>query len=108
MSDAVEEIKAAGPELDAEIQEAFFGAIGRTEPKPFSTDSGAAMELLDKLHQAAWFWRLDSVQGGYICTVQRIVGELTQRNPERKTFQIGAATIPLAICLAALKTCGKN
>ena len=103
-----EETRQAGPDLDADIQEAIFGPVGRTEPKPFSTDMLAAMELLETLHKAAWFWRLDSVMGGYICTLQRIVGDLKKPNPERKTIQVGAATIPLAISLAAVRINGQE
>lgn len=95
----------AGPELDSEIEEAFFGAVGRNEPRLFSTEMEPAAVILYKLHKSGWFWRLDSVPNGVICTVQCLTPNgKDPKNPERKTFQVGAATIPLAICLAALKT----
>jgi len=97
--------REAGRDLDADIEEAFFGPIGRDEPRYYSTDMEPASVLLDKLHKEGWFWRLDSVPGGVICTVQCLTPNgKDPKNPERKTFQIGAATIPLAISLAALKT----
>lgn len=101
-------MQEASRNLDADIGEAFFGLLGRQEPRFYSTDYEAAFAVLDKLHQQTWFWRLDSVMGGVICTVQKIVGDIQKPNPERQTFQVGAATVPLAICLAALKTCGKS
>ena len=97
----------AGQELDADIAEAFFGAVGRYEPRPFSTEPEPAVALLYKLHAQGYFWRLDSVMGGVICTLQKIVGDPKSKNPERLTFQVGAATLPLAICSAALKAIKK-
>lgn len=91
-------------ELEADIEEAFFGAIGRNEPRRFTTEFEPAMLLLYKLHEQGFFWRLDSVPNGVICTLQRLVGDLKKPNPERQTFQIGAATIPLAIAEAAMQT----
>jgi|SRR5580693_4355271 hypothetical protein len=105
MSEASEETRQAGPDLDADVEEAFFGAVGRTEPRRFSTDVEPAIVILDKLHAEGWFWRLDSVPKGYICTVQCLVpGGKDPKNPERRTYQVGAKTLPLSICLAALKT----
>jgi hypothetical protein len=96
--------REAGQDLDADIEEAFFGAIGRTEPRRFSTDVEPAIVILDKLHKEGYFWRLDSVPSGYICTIQCLVpGGKDPKNPDRKTIQIGAKTLPLAISLAALK-----
>ena len=97
----------AGQELDADIEEGFFGAIGRNEPRLFSTQPEPAVTLLYKLHAQGWFWRLDSVMGGVICTLQKIVGDPKSKNPDRLTFQVGAPTLPLAICSAAIKTLGK-
>lgn len=97
----------AGPELDSDIEEAFFGAVGRNEPRLFSTEFEPAMVILYKLHDDGWFWRLDSVQGGIICTVQKALGDPANPKTQRQTFQIGAPTIPLAICLAALRTRSK-
>lgn len=101
----VEKAPEAGRELDAEIGELFFGPVGRNEPKYFSTDTDAAIAVLYKLHEQGWFWRLDSVPGGIICTVQRLAEDPTKvKDPKRQTYQVGAATLPLAICSAALKT----
>jgi hypothetical protein len=97
----------AGEELDTIVSEGFFGIVGRNPPKKFSTEVEPAAELLEKLHTLGWFWRLDSVMGGVICTLQKIVGDPKKsRNPERLTFQVGAATLPLAICSAAVKVIG--
>lgn len=95
----------AGQELDCDIEERFFGLVGRDEPAPYSTDGSTALLLLNKLHAEGWFWRLDSVPNGVICTIQCLTPNgKDPKNPERKTFQVGAATLPLAICLTALKT----
>lgn len=95
----------AGPELDKEIEVQFFDAINKEEPRFFSTEIEPAMLLLDKLHQQGYFWRLDSVPRGVIFTVQCLTPNgKDPKNPERKTFQVGASTIPLAISLGALKT----
>lgn len=94
----------AGSELDAELHEGFFGAVGRNEPPAYSTDIAAAALLLDKLHKAGWFYRIDSVPSGVIVTVQCLTAKGDPKNPERLTHQIGAATLPLGISLAALKT----
>ena len=100
-----EKSRDAGRDLDADIEEAFFGKIGRDEPRFFSTEIESAMIVLDKIHKEGWFWRLDSVPNGVIFTVQCLTPNgKDPKNPERKTFQVGAATIPLAICLCALKT----
>lgn len=105
MDNKTEVTRQAGRDLDAEIDEAFFGALGRNEPKYFSTEMEPAAVILDKLHKEGWFWRLDSVPSGVIFTVQCLTPNgKDPKNPERKTFQIGASTIPLAICLGALKT----
>jgi hypothetical protein len=108
METQTELIREAGPDLDADIEEAFFGAVGRNEPKHYSTELEPAAVILDKLHQKGYFWRIDSVPKGVIFTVQCLVpGGKDPKNPDRRTFQIGAQTIPLAICLGALKTVGK-
>jgi Phage ABA sandwich domain len=100
-----EKSREAGRDLDSDIEEAFFGAVGRIEPRFFSTEIEPAMVVLDKIHKEGWFWRLDSVPNGVIFTVQCLTPNgKDPKNPERKTFQVGAATIPLAICLGALKT----
>lgn len=104
MENKTEITREAGPDLDAEIQEAFFGAVGRTEPKAYSTQLDPAAILLDKLHKEGWFYRIDSVPNGVIVTVQCLTGKGPKNNPERRTYQIGAPTLPLGICLAALKT----
>ena len=104
----VEKAPEAGRELDAEIGELFFGPMGRNEPKYFSTDIEDSIAVLYKLHDDGWFWRLDSVQGGFICTLQRLAEDPRKvKDPKRQTFQIGAKTLPLAICTAALKTRSK-
>ena len=101
----MEEItRKAGPELDEELEVAFFGAVGRNEPRHFSTELEPAAVLLDKIHKEGWFYRIDSVPNGVIVTVQRLTGKGDPKNPERLTYQIGANTLPLGIALAALKT----
>jgi len=108
MENKTELVRQAGPDLDAEIQEGLFGAVGRDEPRPYSTEIESASIILDKLHKNGYFWRLDSVPNGVIFTVQCLVpGGKDPKNPDRRTFQIGAPTISLAICLGALKTIGK-
>lgn len=104
MENKIEITREAGQDLDADIQEAFFGAVGRDEPKPFSTELEPAAVVLDKLHKEGWFYRIDSVPNGVIVTVQCLTGKGDPKNPERLTYQIGANTLPLGICLAALKT----
>jgi hypothetical protein len=104
MENKTELVRQAGPELDAEIQEAFFGAVGRDEPKAYSTDIEPSYKLLSKLHKEGWFYRIDSVPNGIIVTLQCLTGKGPKNNPERLTYQIGAPTLPLGICLAALKT----
>lgn len=104
MENKTEITREAGSDLDAEIQEAFFSAVGRTEPKAYSTQIESAAVLLDKLHKEGWFYRIDSVPNGVIVTVQCLTGKGPKNNPERRTYQIGASTLPLGICLAALKT----
>ena len=104
MENQTEIMSQAGPDLDADIEEAFFGAIGRNEPRHFSTSLESAVLVLDKLHKEGWFYRIDSVPNGVIVTVQCLTGKGDPKNPERRTYQIGAKTLPLGICLAALKT----
>jgi len=99
--------REAGPELDSEIQEAFFGPVGRNEPAHYSTSVEAACIILDKLHKEGWFYRIDSVPNGVIVTVQCLTGGGKKDNPERLTYQIGAKTLSLGICLAGLKTRSK-
>lgn len=108
MENKTELTRAAGPDLDGDIQEAFFGAVGRDEPKEYSTEIKPAYELLTKLHKEGWFYRIDSVPNGVIVTMQCLTGKGPKNNPERLTYQIGASTLPLGICLAALKTCGET
>lgn len=104
MENRTEVTREAGPDVDSEIQEAFFGAVGRDEPRHYSTELEPAAVILDKLHKEGWFYRIDSVPNGVIVTVQCLTGKGPKTNPERLTYQIGAPTLPLGICLAALKT----
>lgn len=53
-----------------------------------------AFSTLEALHKQGWFWRLDSVHDGVICTMQ---------NLKRKTYQIGAPTVTEAINACAAK-----
>jgi len=81
-------------ELNKQILEKLFPG----EPPlydDYTTSMDAAFYVLQKLHSQGWFWRLDSVHDGVICTVQ---------NLKRKTYSIGAKTAPLAICECAVKT----
>ena len=77
-------------ELDKKIAETFMA----NELHPYTTDVGFATRVLEVLHKKGFFWRLDSVHDGVICTLQDI---------KRKTYQVRAATISLAICEAALR-----
>lgn len=104
MEEKKELTREAGPDLDADIQTAMFGAVGRDEPKPFSTEIEPAYRVLNILHKEGWFYRIDSVPNGVIVTLQCLTGKGPKNNPERLTYQIGAPTLPLGICLAALKT----
>jgi len=100
-----EETREAGRDLDADVAEILYGAIGRDEPRYFSTEIEPAIGALDALHKKGWFWRLDSVPSGYICTVQCLTPNgKDPKNPERRTYQIGSSTLPLAVSLAVLKT----
>lgn len=79
-------------ELEKTINEKFFPG----EPlRSFTSNIEAAFDILTKLHGQGWFWRLDSVHDGVICTVQNIA---------RKTYSIRAANISSAISECALKT----
>lgn len=78
-------------EIDKAIAENFMD----NELHAYSTDLIQAGRVLDKLHKAGFFWRLDSVHDGCICTLQNI---------ERKTYSVRASTISLAICETALRT----
>lgn len=77
--------------LDEQIAEQFMD----NELQPYSTDLIQAGRVLEKLHKSGFFWRLDSVHDGVICTLQNI---------ERKTYSVRASTISLAICETALRT----
>ena len=61
----------------------------------YTHNTAAAFTVLAKLHSQGWFWRLDSVHDGVICTIQ---------NLKRKTFSVGAPTASQAICECAVKT----
>lgn len=63
--------------------------------RPYVTNPNRALEVLNTLHGAGWFWRLDSVHDGVICTLQ---------NKDRKTYSVRAPTVAGAICEAALRT----
>ena len=100
-----EETREAGRDLDKDISEMLFGPTEQQEPRYYSTEVEPAIGALDILHKKGWFWRLDSVPSGYICTVQCLTPNgKNPKNPERRTYQIGAKTLPLAISLAVLKT----
>lgn len=100
-----EETRQAGRDLDTDVSEILYGTVGRDEPRFFSTEVEPAIAALDILHKKGWFWRIDSVPTGYICTVQCLTPNgKDPKNPERRTYQIGAKILPLAISLAVLKT----
>jgi len=61
----------------------------------YSESVADAFEILKTLHSQGWFWRVDSVHDGVICTLQ---------NRDRKTFSIRAPTAAQAICECAVKT----
>ncbi len=81
--------------LDEQIAEQFMD----NELQAYSTDLIQAGRVLEKLHKAGFFWRLDSVHDGVVCTLQNI---------ERKTWSVRASTISLAICETALRTVNGN
>jgi len=78
--------------LDTKISEKLFPG---EPPVGYSMDMNSAFNVLEKLHSQGWFWRLDSVHDGVICTIQNLT---------RKTYSIGAKTAALAICECAVKT----
>lgn len=70
-------------------------------------NSGSAISVLQTLHKKGWFWRLDSVHDGVICTLQGIPVDAKSLQ-DRKTFSIRSATLAQAICEAAVKTLDEN
>lgn len=96
--------REAGRDLDADVSEVLYGPVGRDEPRFFSTEVEPAIGALDILHKKGYFWRLDSVSTGYICTLQCLTANgKDPKNPERKTIQVGSKTLPLAIALSILR-----
>lgn len=77
--------------LDKEIAEKFMS----NEVQPYSTDLVSSARVLEQLHKNGFFWRLDSVYDGVICTLQ---------NVQRVTYSVRSGTIAQAICEAALRT----
>lgn len=77
--------------LDKEIAEKLM----ENEVQPYSTDLVSASRVLNHLHKNGFFWRLDSVHDGVICTLQ---------NVKRVTYSVRSGTIAQAICEAALRT----
>lgn len=69
--------------------------LGSAEVLAYSTDVKDAFDVLKKLHSQGWFWRLDSVHDGVVCTIQ---------NLKRKTFSIRAPSAAQAICECAVRT----
>lgn len=79
-------------ELEQKLNDKFFPG----EPlRPVASNINAAFEVLDKLHSQGWFWRLDSVHDGVVCTIQ---------NVKRLTFSIRSPNAPQAILECAIKT----
>jgi Phage ABA sandwich domain len=77
-------------ELDKKIADKLMDH----ETQSYSTDVTQAFRVLNKVHKKGYFWRLDSVHDGVICTLQNI---------ERKTFSVRADTVALAICETVLR-----
>lgn len=71
----------------------------------YSTNVADAFSVLEKLHSQGWFWRLDSVHDGVICTIQGVPKDAKSLK-DRITYTIRAATAAQAICECALKTLG--
>jgi hypothetical protein len=69
--------------------------LGTAEVLAYSTDVKDAFDVLKKLHSQGWFWRLDSVHDGVVCTIQ---------NVKRKTFSIRAPNAAQAVCECAVRT----
>lgn len=82
-------------ELSKAVSEKLFPGEPQTVILSYASDIGSAFDILKRLHSQGWFWRLDSVHDGVICTIQ---------NVSRKTFSIRSATAEQAICECALKT----
>lgn len=101
----MEEQREPGRDLDADVSEILDGFVGRDEPPYYSAEIEPAIRALYKLHERGWFWRLDSVPSGIICTIQRLTEDPKKvKDPKRQTYQIGARSLPLAISLVVLKT----
>lgn len=85
-------------ELNQAIATQVLGLDGAVE-SDYCENIADAFRLLGHLHARGWFWRLDSVHDGVVCTIQNIA---------RKTYSIRSATAAKAICECALKTVEKN
>lgn len=85
-------------DVEATIGEKIMGLPHSRDPFPsYTTNITEAFSVLKKLHETGWFWRLDSVHDGVVCTLQ---------NTDRKTFSVRSVTAPQAICECALRTVG--
>jgi hypothetical protein len=81
------------------------------EPPPYSTDAGAAWEVVDHLQAAGWGLVLALAEPGLPLEVAVVAGPTIRGvGPVLAVFhrgarhaQAGAATAPLAICRAALE-----
>lgn len=78
-------------EINARIAAEFM----HNEAGEYVSDILSASRVLTVLHKRGWFWRLDSVHDGVICTIQ---------NELRKTYSVRAPTISGAICEVAMRT----
>ena len=92
----------AGPEMDKMIAGKVMGFVcyrkigcELCEPKPYSTDIAAAWEVVEKLRQDGHWMTLED-DDIWDCCFTRKVGKI-------KIGFAEADTVPLSICLAALK-----
>ena len=86
----------AGPELDALVAVEVMEV--RAFPPNYSTDIGAAWQVVEKLRAGKFVWIKDC--GGFGWRVEILSSSETDIQID---FSVVADTAPLAICLAALK-----
>lgn len=95
-----EGIKKLADALALDLSIAILMELSEKDGVPaYSQDIKDAFDVLAKLHSKAWFWRLDSVHDGVICTIQ---------NVKRKTYSVRAPTAAQAICECAVRTLEKS
>lgn len=85
-------------ELEAALDKSLFNK--ETSVNVYYTEYiSDAFTVLNEMHGRGWFWRLDSVHDGVICTMQNLA---------RKTFSVRSATAAQAICECAFRALEEN